>query len=136
MATDLARRPNLLDAMLDRRFSVPLSEEAPGAFALMMKEAMERAVDYEDALNAARRLVREERFRIGAQILRGQVDADSAGMAFTEMAEVSLHAMADAAQRETERRFGAMPGQYVLLGMGKLGGRELASDSDLDMMII
>ncbi|WP_203294267.1 bifunctional [glutamine synthetase] adenylyltransferase/[glutamine synthetase]-adenylyl-L-tyrosine phosphorylase [Maricaulis parjimensis] len=136
MATDLARRPNLLDAMMDRRFAVPLAEEPPGAFAHMMKEAMARAGGYEDALNAARRLVREERFRIGAQILRGQVDADSAGMAFTEMAEVSLHAMADAAQRETERRFGPMPGQYVLLGMGKLGGRELASDSDLDMMII
>ncbi len=136
MATELARRPNLLDAMLDRRFSVPLSEEPPGAFARMMKDAMERAVDYEDALNAARRLVREERFRIGAQILRGQVSADSAGMAFTEMAEVALHAMADAARHETERRFGAMPGQFVLLGMGKLGGRELASDSDLDMMIV
>jgi [glutamine synthetase] adenylyltransferase / [glutamine synthetase]-adenylyl-L-tyrosine phosphorylase len=136
MATDLARRPNLLDAMLDRRFSVPLSEEPPGAFAHLMKDAMERAGGYEEALNAARRLVREERFRIGAQILRGQVDADSAGMAFTEMAEVALHAMADAAQAETERRFGPMPGCYSILGMGKLGGRELASDSDLDMMII
>jgi glutamate-ammonia-ligase adenylyltransferase len=136
MAADLARRPNLLDAMLDRRFSVPLAEDPPGAFARMMKEAMVRADGYEAALNAARRLVREERFRIGAQILRGGADADTAGMAFSSMAEIALHAMAEAAQAETERRFGAMPGRFVVLGMGKLGGRELASDSDLDIMIV
>ena len=136
MASDLARRPNLLDAMLDRRFSVPLADDAPDAFARLMDEAMARAGGYEDALNAARRLVREERFRIGAQILRGGADADRAGAAFSAMAEVAIGAMAQAARIETERRFGAMPGGFAVLGMGKLGGRELASDSDLDIMIV
>ena len=136
MASDLARQPNLLDAMLDRRFSVPVSEDAPDAFAKLMADAMARVEGYEPALNAARRLVREERFRIGSQILRGTLDADMAGIAFSTMAEVSLEAMAQAARRETERRFGAMPGRFVVLGMGKLGGRELASDSDLDIMIV
>jgi len=136
MASDLARRPNLLDAMLDQRFTAPLTDDAPDGFRMLMDEAMARARGYEDALNAARRLVREERFRIGAQVLRGKAGAVAAGAAFSSMAETSLEAMADAARVETERRFGAMPGRFAILGMGKLGGRELASDSDLDIMIV
>jgi [glutamine synthetase] adenylyltransferase / [glutamine synthetase]-adenylyl-L-tyrosine phosphorylase len=136
MATDLARRPNLLDAMLDRRFALPLSEDPPEVFAGMMRDAMQRADGFEPALNAARRLVREERFRIGAQILRGGADAVAAGQAFSNVADVTLAAMAEAARQETERRFGEMPGRFVILGMGKLGGREIASDSDLDIMIV
>lgn len=136
MASELARRPNLLDAMLDQRFTRPLDEDLPDGFAALMGDAMARANGYEEALNAARRLVREERFRIGAQVLRGTAGAGLAGAAFSAMAETALLAMAKAAQAETERRFGAMPGRYVVLGMGKLGGRELASDSDLDIMIV
>jgi len=136
MASDLARRPNLLDAMLDQRFTAPLAEDMPDGFRALMDDAMARAGGYEEALNAARRLVREERFRIGAQVLRGTAGAGMAGSAFSNMAEIAVDAMARTARAETERRFGEMPGQFVILGMGKLGGRELASDSDLDIMIV
>lgn len=136
LASDLARRPALLDAMLDDRFSVPLDQDAPDGFAAVLAEALTRARGYEDRLNSARRRVREERFRIGAQILNGMATAQTAGAAFSAMADASLAAMARAAQDETERRFGPMPGEGVILGMGKLGGRELAADSDLDIMII
>lgn len=136
LAADLARRPALLDAMLDDRFSVPLEQDAPDSFRTMLSEALSRAGDYESELNTARRRVREERFRIGTQILKGTASAQTAGAAFSAMADASLAAMARSAQDETERRYGAMPGEGVILGMGKLGGRELAADSDLDIMII
>ncbi|MAC90718.1 bifunctional [glutamine synthetase] adenylyltransferase/[glutamine synthetase]-adenylyl-L-tyrosine phosphorylase [Maricaulis sp.] len=136
LASDLARRPALLDAMLDDRFSVPLGQDPADSFKRVLDEALERAGGYEDRLNSARRRVREERFRIGAQILNGMATAQTAGAAFSAMADATLAAMARAAQDETERRFGPMPGEGVILGMGKLGGRELAADSDLDIMII
>ena len=136
MATDLARRPNLLDAMLDHRFSVPVRDDPPGEFRTRMMAAVERCDTYEDSLNEARRIVREEKLRIGTQVLRGTVDAEASGLAYSAVADASVAAMALAARRETERRFGAMPGRSLVLGMGKLGGRELASDSDLDIMII
>ena len=122
--------------MLDERFSVPLDQDAPDSFQRVLGEALSRAGDYETALNTARRRVREERFRIGTQILKGTASAQSAGAAFSAMADATLSAMARAAQDETERRYGPMPGEGVILGMGKLGGRELAADSDLDIMII
>ncbi|WP_323762920.1 bifunctional [glutamine synthetase] adenylyltransferase/[glutamine synthetase]-adenylyl-L-tyrosine phosphorylase [Maricaulis sp.] len=136
LAADLARRPALLDAMLDDRFSVPLAQDPADSFSKVLEEALGRAGGYEDRLNSARRRVREERFRIGTQILKGMATAQTAGAAFSAMADASLAAMARAAQDETERRFGPMPGEGVILGMGKLGGRELAADSDLDIMII
>ena len=136
LASELARRPALLDAMLDKRFSVPLDQDAPGGFRELLGEALSRADGYEAALNTVRRRVREERFRIGAQILKGTATARSAAEAFSDMADATLTAMARVAQDETERRYGRMPGECVILGMGKLGGRELAADSDLDIMII
>ncbi|WP_291844045.1 bifunctional [glutamine synthetase] adenylyltransferase/[glutamine synthetase]-adenylyl-L-tyrosine phosphorylase [Maricaulis sp.] len=136
LAADLARRPALLDAMLDERFSVPLDRDPPDSFKSVLSEALGRAGDYEAALNIARRRVREERFRIGTQILKRTASAQTAGAAFSAMADATLSAMARAAQDETERRYGPMPGEGVILGMGKLGGRELAADSDLDIMII
>lgn len=136
LAADLARRPDLLDVMLDKRFSVPLDQDAPDAFRDRLAKATGAADGFEEALNIARRLVREERFRISTQILRGTADAQTAGAAFTAIADAAVEGMAHAAQRETERRYGEMPGQYVVLGMGKMGGGELSADSDLDLMIV
>jgi glutamate-ammonia-ligase adenylyltransferase len=136
MATDLARRPNMLDVMLDSRFSVPLNQDPPDDFRNRLTGLISATTSYEDALNAARRLVREERFRVGTQILRGTADAQTAGAAYSSIADAAVECMAQAAERETERRSGVMPGRYVVLGMGKLGGRELSADSDLDLMIV
>jgi glutamate-ammonia-ligase adenylyltransferase len=136
MAADLARRPNMLDVMLDNRFSVPLAQDPPDDFRDRLAGLVAVAGGYEEALNAARRLVREEGFRVGTQILRGTADAQTAGAAYSSIADATVECMAQVAERETARRSGEMPGRYVVLGMGKLGGRELSADSDLDLMIV
>tara|TARA_R110002095_G_scaffold1474_1_gene7594 strand:+ start:12068 stop:14941 length:2874 start_codon:yes stop_codon:yes gene_type:complete len=136
MAADLARRPDMLDVMLDNRFSVPLAQDPPDDFRNRLGAMVTACDSYEGALNAARRLVREERFRVGTQIVRGAADAQTAGAAYSSIADAAIEFMAQAAERETARRSGAMPGRYAVLGLGKLGGRELAADSDLDLMIV
>lgn len=136
MASELARRPDLLDVMLDKRFSVPLAKDTPDDFRARLEGECGQGDTYEAALNTARRLVREERFRVGTQILRGTADAQTAGAAFAAIADAAVESMAQAAEIETCRRQGEMPGRYVVLGMGKLGGRELSADSDIDLMIV
>jgi glutamate-ammonia-ligase adenylyltransferase len=136
MAADLARRPDLLDIMLDRRFATPLAADAPDGFRLRLETEIDPEDGFEAALNTARRAVREERFRIGAQVLRGAADAQTAGAAFADVADAVVEAMAKAAEAETVRRFGPPPGAYCILGLGKLGGRELSADSDLDLMVV
>ncbi|MAL09632.1 MAG: bifunctional [glutamate--ammonia ligase]-adenylyl-L-tyrosine phosphorylase/[glutamate--ammonia-ligase] adenylyltransferase [Maricaulis sp.] len=136
IAATLAQRPAILDVMLDARFSRPLSQDPVDDLRTRFLEQMAVSENVEDAMNRARRLAREERFRIGSQILVGRADARAAGATFAELAEASIHAMARAAHVRMEERHGPMPGHYVILGLGKLGGRELASDSDLDLMLV
>jgi len=136
MATDLARRPNLLDTMLDQRFSIPLDQDPPGAALGMLRREITPQTPYEIALNTSRRVLREQKYRIGSQILRGSIDGQTAGAAFSDLADAAIEVLAEAARAETERKYGEMPGRFAVLGMGKLGGRELAADSDLDITLI
>ncbi|NWG53632.1 MAG: bifunctional [glutamine synthetase] adenylyltransferase/[glutamine synthetase]-adenylyl-L-tyrosine phosphorylase, partial [Hydrogenophilaceae bacterium] len=135
-AETLAKRPALLDAMIDDRFNRPLTEEPPGAIARAAEAATDAAETFEGALNAARRFRNEEAFRIGEQILNGRVDAGVAGAAYAELAEGLTRAVARAAQGEVERACGACAGAFCVAALGKFGGRELAEGSDLDVMLV
>lgn len=136
MATTLAQRPAVIDVMLEARFSRPLKEDAASDVAERMQFQMSEAVDPEDAMNRGRRLVREERFRISSQLLVGRANAAAAGAAFARLADIAIDAMAKVALDQLAERFGPAPGHFAILGLGKLGSRELAADSDLDLMII
>lgn len=136
LADRLAQRPALLDALIEPRFSAPLARDAPGALREVLAERMGEAEGFEQKLNAARRLHREETFRIGVQVLEGQASADEAGVAHAELAEACVGAMAEAAAQEVSRQHGAAPGPFMVLALGKFGGRELAEGSDLDLMLI
>jgi glutamate-ammonia-ligase adenylyltransferase len=131
----LARRPELMDVMLEGDFARPVAETTADD-----SERIARAIaaqrDFEAALNAARREVREARFRIGVQALMGVADAKDAGEAHAVIADVVIRAMTDAARAEVARRHGPIEAEYVVLGLGKLGGRELSAASDLDLMTV
>lgn len=134
LAELLARRPALLDVMLEPAFVRPLREDAPDLIAKRFATLAD--LPFEDALNAARRIAREERLRIGAQLLLERASASEAGAAFAALADAAIAAMAEAALKEMTRRHGPAPGRWAVLGLGKLGGRELSADSDLDLMLV
>jgi len=134
LASEIGKRPALLDVMLEPAFTAPLSEADTGADVL--NDRLSRAPGFEDAMNVARRFVREERLRIGAQLLLGRAGASDAARAYSVLARQSVQAMADAAGAEMVRRHGKPPGQWHVLGMGKLGGGELSADSDLDLIVV
>jgi len=136
LADELARRPALLDALIEPRFVLPLSQDAPGALRAELAERLLDVESFEEKLNAARRFHREEAFRIGVQVLEGLASASEAGAAYAELAEACVAAMADAALAEVTRTHGAEPGAFVVLALGKFGGRELAEGSDLDLMLV
>lgn len=134
LAEALARRPALMDAMLDASFAAPIRDDAPDRYAERFGVIDDKR--FEDALNAARRLAGEERLRIGAQLLMARARAGEAGRAFAALADAAVQAMAAAAEQEVARRHGPAPGRWAVLGLGKLGGRELSADSDLDLIVI
>lgn len=136
LAEILARRPELLDVMLEPGFTLPLKAGARDALAERMRQIGPRGDPFEAALNQARRVAREERWRIGAQTLLGRATAGEAGRAYSDLADAAVETMAEAAVREISRRHGSPPGRWAVLGLGKLGGRELSADSDLDLMVV
>jgi glutamate-ammonia-ligase adenylyltransferase len=136
LAEALARRPALLDALIEPRFGVPLAQDEPDAFTTLLGERLSDATSFEAKLNAARRFQREEAFRVAVQVLEGAANAQDAGAAYAELAEACVRAMADAALSEVQRMYGPQPGAFVVLALGKFGGRELTEGSDLDVMLV
>ena len=136
LADALARRPVLLDSILEPRFASPLKQDNPGARTVELTTRVAEADGFEAKLNVARRFHREEAFRIGVQVLEGQANSEEAGRAYAELAEACVSTMAHAAVAEVERAHGAQPGAFAVLALGKFGGRELAENSDLDLMVV
>jgi len=132
----LARQPALIDSMVEPRFRQPLAQDETDRRRLSLKQGLEGYTSFEEALDRVRRGHREEAFRISYQTLHGQADAKIAGEAFADLAESVISVLLPVAIREVERSHGHLACQWVVCGWGKLGGRELAAESDLDLMVV
>jgi glutamate-ammonia-ligase adenylyltransferase len=135
LSAALARRPSLIDAALDPRFSQALSTDKAGQRVETLRQRMDGA-NFEGALNIARRFHAEEALRVGLQVLQGRASAAEAGHAHADLAQACVSALAEQALAETTRRFGPPPGAFVVLALGKFGGMEMAEGSDLDIMLV
>lgn len=120
LASSLGRRPGLLEALLTEPSSIRLPDD----------------LDFEDAINEMRRRQREKAFLIGHDLLHGKIDADEAAFAYSDLADGVVVEMAKAAERECIRKFGPSPGSWLIAAFGKLGGKELTAESDLDLIVI
>ena len=135
LARTLGRYPAALDSVLDARFHTQLGVNT-GLFEQMAEEAA-AAPDFEGAMNAVRRLHRDQMFRIGIQTLTGRIGPEPAGRAYTALADAVMDALAPAAMAEAVRQGGALPGGAVaVVALGKAGSGEMTAGSDLDLMTV
>lgn len=96
--------------------------------------------DLEAELDTLRRFRHEELLRIGVHDIEGELDATAVGQQLSLVAEACLAEAVTLAWHDALRRF-ALPAEppteeLVVLGMGKLGGRELGYHSDLDLIFV
>ncbi|HVV31596.1 MAG TPA: bifunctional [glutamine synthetase] adenylyltransferase/[glutamine synthetase]-adenylyl-L-tyrosine phosphorylase [Vitreimonas sp.] len=136
LADGLARRPALLDAVIDPQFMAPLAQDLPGRRTDQLRQRVRDSENFEAQLNAARRFQREEAFRIDVQLLDGIATPAEAAAARTDLAQACVEAMTESALHEVERTNGQQPGTFCVLALGKFGGGELAEGSDLDVMLV
>jgi len=135
LAQHLSRAPATLDALIDADFLHTLPSRA--VLDAQLKEQMARATGYEAALDAVRRFAKEQVFRVGVQIIQGTAKADAAGPALANIAEAVISEMLPAVERELGESAGTMPGgEFAVVAMGKLGGREMTAGSDLDLIFV
>ncbi len=135
LAVYLGRAPAVLDALLDPGYLGELPTRARLDDDLARQ--FETAPSYELKLDAARRFAREQIFRVGVQIIEDHAEADEAGPALANVAEAVIAGLLEAAEDELAATAGRVPGgAFVIVAMGKLGGREMTANSDLDLIFV
>src|SRR5579883_985311 len=134
LAEQLARHPLLLDGVLSADFFAAPPE--PPALAAEFERVLAPARDYSDVLDLARRWANDRKFQIGVHLLRRRIDGEDAGAAFAAIADTVLAGLLPRVAAEFARAHGGVPGgRFAVIGLGKLGGREMTVTSDLDLIL-
>ncbi len=135
LADHLAARPGLLDVLIDSEFlhhQPSLASLHTGLAALLRTSR-----SLEETLDAVRRWAKDQQFRIGLQLLQKQIDGLQAGSGFADVAEAVIVTLFDACLREMKHAHGSVAGgEMCVIGMGRLGGREMTATSDLDLIFV
>ena len=133
LADALARRPELLDALID-----PNAMQLPGSVGeLAARMQASEESDYESRLDRLRQVVGDERFALGAQMVECRNDPLDIAEGLCRVAEAAVRTGADAAVAEFRQQHGTIPGsELVVLGLGRLGGGALTHASDLDVVFL
>ena len=135
LADIVAARPHALDGLLDPAVASVSTSVADVERRLARSVGLARG--YEDGLDRARIFVREQIFLIGARVIAGDTPIAAAALQFAALAEACMRVMLKVATADLARVHGVIPkGRVVVLGMGKLGGREMTAASDLDLIIL
>jgi glutamate-ammonia-ligase adenylyltransferase len=135
LAAIITRRAHIFDGLLDPGLLNELPNRA--YLAARLSALLEGTRQYEDTLDRLRIFADEQKFLIGVRLLTGAIDASRAGKAFSDLADLTIGAALDAVIEEFAVRHGRVPGGTVaILGMGKLGSRELTAGSDVDLILL
>ncbi len=134
LAEELARRPDLLDALIDRT-ALDLPGEVEDLARRMRR--VERGDPYERRLDRIRIVVGETRFALGVQLIEAVHDPLDIAAALSRTAEAALVVALEAAEEEFAARHGRIEGsELIVLGLGRLGGGALTHASDLDIIYL
>ena len=131
----LARRPQIMDGLIDPRFfgAMPDQNELSARLAATLADAG----SYEEFLDRLRLFGQESLFLIGTRILSGTVSAQHASVAFADVAEGIVHTVHDLVTDQFAAQHGRVKGQETaILAMGRLGSREMTASSDLDLILL
>ncbi|MBN9004733.1 MAG: bifunctional [glutamine synthetase] adenylyltransferase/[glutamine synthetase]-adenylyl-L-tyrosine phosphorylase [Rhizobiales bacterium] len=131
----LARRPQIMDGLIDPRFfgAMPDRQELSARLAATLEDAD----SYEEFLDRLRLFGQESLFLIGTRILSGTVSARQAGLVFADVAEGIVDTVHGLVKDQFAAQYGRIARQETaILAMGKLGSREMTASSDLDLILL
>lgn len=129
LSEHLALYPSALEGLL-----VPEPTDDPRA---MLKSRLADARTLEDAIRITGRTVKELDFLLSVATLEGRLGADASGVQRTALADAAISALVPRVLADFATRFGKVPGGLLaVVAMGKAGGREMMSGSDLDLIFV
>jgi glutamate-ammonia-ligase adenylyltransferase len=134
LANVIATRPHVLDGVIDPSRGANFEAMTLSA---RLEAFLAGAVTFENVLDRVRDFAAEDMFLIGVRLLSGALDPDRAGRAYSALAEAIVGALLDrVAEVFAEEHGRVAEGRVALIGMGKLGSREMTAASDLDLILI
>ena len=144
IAQESAQFPMLLEPLID---DGSLSDRFnPKMLASHLSQQLENvANDAELELDVLRLFKREQTLIIASTELAGEISAIEAGRYLSELAEILLNAVYQLAQKIIEKQYGLpqyenngeiLTAEFAIIGYGKLGGREMHYQSDLDIIFL
>ncbi|MCX8503789.1 MAG: bifunctional [glutamine synthetase] adenylyltransferase/[glutamine synthetase]-adenylyl-L-tyrosine phosphorylase [Beijerinckiaceae bacterium] len=135
LADIVSHRPHLLDAIIDPAFVEP----TPRLDDLI--ERISAAIGshelIEDFLDRLRETGQHEMFLVGVRMLSGVISPAMAGEAYSAIAEAIIRITLVEVETRFARDHGKVKGgRIAVLGMGRLGSREMTATSDLDLIVL
>ena len=137
LADIITRRPHVLDGLLDPASACRNCRRA--TISPSGSTAFLAGVDrYEEVLDRLRIFAAEQKFLIGVRLLTGAIDAARAGTAFSRPRRPDARRGARGGARGVRAPpwHASRAARSRVLGMGKLGGREMTAGSDLDLILL
>ena len=135
LANTVAQSPHVLDVLIDPAFNLPLVDET--SIEEQVRQIIGHPANYEDFLDRARDAARQMRFITGARLLSGIISPAQAGEAYAAIAAAIVRVSFERVRAEFEVDHGVVPSaQVAVLGLGRLGTKELTAGSDLDLVVI
>ncbi len=143
LAHTLARSRYAADLLVGAPESVAMLGESGGLtptsrddLVRRMTAAAGRQDDADKAVRAARSIRRQELFRIAVADLAGGIDLAGVGRALTDLTAALVETALQVAIRVVEERHGPLVTRLLVVGMGRLGGGEVAYGSDADVLFV
>jgi [glutamine synthetase] adenylyltransferase / [glutamine synthetase]-adenylyl-L-tyrosine phosphorylase len=135
LADMVAQAPHVLDTLIDPAFGEPLTDDIP--IEEQIRQFIGQPSAHEDFLDRARDAARQMRFVTGARLLSGIISPAQVGEAYAAIARAIIRASFEQVRQVFEAEHGVVAGgQIAILGLGRLGTRELTAGSDLDLVVI
>ncbi|GJD37535.1 bifunctional [glutamine synthetase] adenylyltransferase/[glutamine synthetase]-adenylyl-L-tyrosine phosphorylase [Methylobacterium aerolatum] len=135
LAEDVGRSPHILDAVLERDFAASATDT--GLIRPQIESLVGTPASHEDFLDRCRDAMRRTTFVTGARLVSGLITPRQAGHAYAAIAEAIVGLVLEAETDRFVREHGRVPrGRCCVLGLGRLGSRQLTAASDLDLVIL
>ncbi len=135
LARMVINHPHILDATIDPRILESRIDES--GFEQRAARLLERPLHLEEFLDGLRDFANEESFPIGLKLLSGAIRPAEAGRDYSALAASIVATALTFVERAFASEHGRVPGgRSIVLGLGKLGSREMTAASDLDLILI
>ena len=133
LSTFLIKHPEYLDILTLR--SVWKDYKNSDEMVAELSESIKSEPDFEYKLDALRRFKHVETLKLSMRYLNGELDAEYIGNYISMTADAVLDVGLDIALSEMKPARSRKK-EIVIIGMGKLGGREMGYNSDLDIIFV